>query len=254
MQQVYNLVAPTSSAVNVLAAASLRSAGFRGSGYIKSVEIDNPTGSWLLISTDNTFVAPYTIGFKHNLDYAATEISVNFVATGPAGQISTFLNVAGDKVRVVIYDDLVEASGGSDYNAFVTRQDQPEIQVIFITQTIAAGGTNAQSITGLLGGSLVKRLRVFDATIFSDTIVGVRPTNAYMGFLQEITQPGNVIKIPFLSGFLNPNILAANKNNAVGATDLSLGSEIAFTVTLLPYQVVADTATTWTATVNYAII
>lgn len=58
-------------------------------GYrIASIRIDNPSGSWLKIPQDDTFIPPYTVGYVHNFPTTLASLDVLF-SNGPAGQVST---------------------------------------------------------------------------------------------------------------------------------------------------------------------
>lgn len=58
-------------------------------GYrVASCQIDNPSGSWLKILQDDTYVPPYTIGYVHNFPTSVQSVDIVF-SNGPAGQIST---------------------------------------------------------------------------------------------------------------------------------------------------------------------
>jgi hypothetical protein len=90
-------------------------------GYqIAGITIDNPSGSWLYIPQDHTFIAPYTLGFAHSFAPTLSRIDIRF-ANGPAGQVST---QQGDPPTAYIYDTPVGESAGQVSTAgaaFITQ-------------------------------------------------------------------------------------------------------------------------------------
>ena len=90
---------------------------------IASVVVDNPSGSWLLLSTGD-YIPPYTLGWALSFRVLLGSVDVLY-RNGPAGQISS---IAGDAPTVYLSSDFVGDSPGraSGGGAFVTR-DQPPI-------------------------------------------------------------------------------------------------------------------------------
>lgn len=92
-----------------------------GVSQIRGVLIDNPSGAWLLLRPSNDYIPPYTIGFARSFSAAMASVAVEFPATGPAGQVTTF---AGDEPIVVLDSDPVGnnagVSGGSPFIAQFT--------------------------------------------------------------------------------------------------------------------------------------
>lgn len=80
-----------------------------GGFQIAGVTIDNPSGSWLWIPDDNTFIPPYRLGFAHTFAPTQRQISILF-SNGPSGQVST---IAGDDPSASIYDRPVAESAGT---------------------------------------------------------------------------------------------------------------------------------------------
>lgn len=94
-------------------------------GYqIAGVVIHNPSGSWLHIPQDNSFVPPYTLGWAHSFSPKQARIDILF-ADGPAGQKST---TDGDNPQAQIYDLTVAESAGvssSGGQAFIEQSVEP---------------------------------------------------------------------------------------------------------------------------------
>lgn len=169
---------------NLVAGANLNSAQITAGHYIQSIMVDNPTGSWLLISADNTFVPPYTIGFAHVLEYSATQLDVTFV-NGPAGQLSTNFTGQNDRVRVTLYDSVIPSSGGADASQFVNNQLQPETAYVQLGGLVSAANTPSLKTSTILGGSLTKRIRVYDLMLWwalSDNGPGTRLIGEFQAF------------------------------------------------------------------------
>jgi hypothetical protein len=84
-------------------------------GNARAIEIDNASGSWLLIPSMETYIPPYTIGWSMDFPYAVTSLDIIAGQNGPAGQISTN---QGSGVTVYLTDGTVGSSPGSpDPNA-----------------------------------------------------------------------------------------------------------------------------------------
>lgn len=255
MESIFNISPPTALTVVALRQASLNDAQILGGHYIKSLVVDNPSGCWLIISADNTFVPPYTLGFAHNLDYSAMSISVSFVDTGPAGQLSTLLTTGGalNKVRIIIADHEVSSSGGStDYTQFVNRQQQPEINSTpNLTLDLSTGATVSVD-TNLLGGSLINRLRVYD--VFCDNLnvtEALRIKQYWAVLISEVTKPGNVVRTVLANDSIHANKQSLYTTLEPGGyIDLLLGSEIRIQAT----SAAADAGKSLSVGINYAII
>jgi hypothetical protein len=85
-----------------------RSWNLPGSYQIAGLTIDNPSGSWLFIPADRTFIPPYVLGFAHSFAPTLASIDILF-ANGPAGEVST---QKGDPPVAIIYDKPVAESAG----------------------------------------------------------------------------------------------------------------------------------------------
>jgi hypothetical protein len=79
-----------------------------GNYQIAGITVDNPSGSWLLIPQDNTYIPPYTSDFAHSFRPTLARVDVKFV-TGPASQPST---LQGDRPFCQIWDTPVGESNG----------------------------------------------------------------------------------------------------------------------------------------------
>lgn len=104
------------------------------SNQIAGLLLDNPSGSWLFIPQDRTYIPPYTMGFQHSFSPTFARVDILF-SNGPSGQVST---QQGDPVRATIYDVKIGDSPGtpSQGGAFIeqftpvlTISDQPVVPV-----------------------------------------------------------------------------------------------------------------------------
>lgn len=76
--------------------------------YIRSVEIDNPTGQWLLIKESQIRIPPYTINWRINIQPAARTIAID-ATNAPTGFSRT---TAGSPIRLVCRDYEIDPSQG----------------------------------------------------------------------------------------------------------------------------------------------
>lgn len=138
---------------------NLRSWVLPGGAQITAVTIDNKSGSWLLIPQDNTYIAPYTLGFAHNFSPSLLRIDILFV-DGPAGQVST---LAGDPPLASIYDaPLAESAGVASQGAGFIVGFTP-VQHFLALITILSIGVG---VTGtLIAGIPNKRTRLLSIGI-----------------------------------------------------------------------------------------
>lgn len=114
-----------------------RSWNLPGSYQIAGLTIDNPSGSWLYIPADNTYIPPYTLGFAHSFAPTLSSIDILF-ANGPAGQVSTRL---GDPPMAYIYDTPVAESAGQVSSAGASFvQGFTPVQTATLLQVVSPGG------------------------------------------------------------------------------------------------------------------
>lgn len=126
-------------------------------GQIASVEIDNPTGSWVQIQEDGTFVPPYTLGFGHNLDPTQHSVNIVFV-NGPSGQVST---QTGDNLVATIRDTPTSEAPGGAFIAQFTPTNTVS-QNFLGGNILDLGGTTTQMVAGI-AGKRIRLLSVFAA-------------------------------------------------------------------------------------------
>lgn len=128
-------------------------------GPMRGIEIDNPSGSWLLIPSFETAIPPYTIGWSMSfpIDVAAIDI---IAGNGPSGQKGTSF---GDPVVVYLHDlpDVFNSPGSQSPGApFVTNLDNPE-QIIFATFPITISAIAPVTVNVLPAVGATQRARLF---------------------------------------------------------------------------------------------
>lgn len=98
---------------------------------IRGIVIDNPTGGWLYVVSENQWVTPYTNGWSMPLTYMQSSINIEYRSVGPAGQTSTQQGTTDSPWRLEINSEEVDSSSGGPTNNFIDR----------FTQVLSANGT-----------------------------------------------------------------------------------------------------------------
>lgn len=155
--------------------------------FIRGIEIDNSSGSWLFIPSLETYVPPFTIGWAFALPYGASSVDIVAGLNGPAGQIST---TQGSGVTVYLNDaDISASSGSADPSAPTTSA--PVTGVPFIegfTPVISAGISAAVEYgfglsTVLVAAVPLKRIRLLTLT----AVLGGFPASPALIFDSGVT-------------------------------------------------------------------
>lgn len=158
----------------------LRAISLPGS-FIRGVEIDNPSGSWLYVPAFETFIAPYTLGWSTSLPHDASSIDI-LAQDGPAGQIST---AQGSPIVVYLTDTSIGSNSGSpDPGAGFIAGFTPTL-VASITQQVP---TFAGLATTIVPGVAGRRIRVLSltASVFISSI-GLGVGDSSIGFAVQDT-------------------------------------------------------------------
>jgi hypothetical protein len=125
---------------------------------IRGVSIDNPTGSWLLLKSEQAYVPPYTIGWAMPLTYEQSSIDV-VAGAGPSGQIAT-VALGNDKWSLTLDSDPVAQSEGS-VTKLNTGFTPPVMTSVNGTTTSVLSGSSAYITPGTAGTRLrLKRVTV----------------------------------------------------------------------------------------------
>lgn len=128
--------------------------GLPGSPQIASIQIDNPSGSWLKIVEDDSLIPPYTLDYQHIFSPTISQVSVLFAAA-PTGQVASV--AVGDPITLVIFDSQdtkshgIVNSLGNTYKPLVNKQ---------IFTTVAFGNLGVTQFTGDNAGRLIAGLVV----------------------------------------------------------------------------------------------
>lgn len=128
-------------------ASNFTSYGPRDFGFpIRSVEIDNPTGQWLLFKESLIRVPPYVINFRVNIDPSANTLAiqpipiVGFIGSTPVT----------DQIRLVVRDYEITPSDGISLTP-----SQPT------TKFAAFGGGTEAGTFDLIPASPTQRVRLY---------------------------------------------------------------------------------------------
>lgn len=98
--------------------ASLESYIPPGLDYIRGIQIDNPSGTWIWIEAAKAWVPPYTINWGMTLPSAQQSITIR-TGNGPAGKLGT---TTGSAITVTLWNVSVPDSLGT---TFIVK-DTPE--------------------------------------------------------------------------------------------------------------------------------
>lgn len=186
---------------------------------IRGVVIDNPTGGWLYLVSENQWIPPYTNGWSMPLTYEQTSVNVEYRNVGPAGQISTQQGTTDSPWRLELNSEVVDADAGGPTSNFV-EQFTPVLRA----QSNAVFRTN----TGLINTTLIaavpnKRIRLLtlEAMPFNNLAGAV----AFVGstYITYLDINGAAVADFFLSPY-NPN---PNRIWPVGV-DLPTGSQLEY--------------------------
>lgn len=149
---------------------SATSVALSNAAGIRGIQVDNPSGSWLYVVSEQVYIPPYTIGWGLPLSYSQTSITINAV-NGPAGQISTS---AGDPWTLTLFDEEVDQSAGAQYQ--FTTGFASTIALVGFSLNLLSSNTYTQTNVQLIAPVAGKRIRLhslfFDRTVNS---AGWRP-------------------------------------------------------------------------------
>lgn len=160
---------------------------------IKGIQIDNPSGNWLYVVSEQLFCPPYTIGWAIPTTYDQSSINVEARLTGPANQVGTN---QGENWRLNLFDVEVAPSAGVPYsfvNQFTAQSKSP-------TTTLASSLFAAQSIQ-VLPTVVNKRYRLKSLFIRTNTIV------AYTEFIL----PWIILQAPFSTNVIGGTLISRDK-------------------------------------------
>lgn len=185
-------------------------------GYLRGVEIDNPSGSWLYIPSNETFIPPYTIGWTFGWPYDVAAFNI-IAQNGPSGQLSTS---AGDNVVVYLTDIELPTVAGTAYIGKLEQPDSFELSFAY------PGPGWVQTTSSVLFGSLVKRIRIFRIFLFHSNLFFQGRLDYQL--ILSLTQ--SLPPTPRIGGPLtvNPNV-PADSYEFAQPIDLRPGNEIVFT-------------------------
>ena len=127
-------------------------------GQIEGIRIDNPSGSWLLVSGIDQYVPPYRSGWQYPVSPSQSSISVRFVDS-PSGSLSVQV---GGAVTIYLYDDAIAFDAGQPTGAGGRVTTIPPSQTVYaammanlpnvaVTTTVLSASTGPAIVRKLTG-------------------------------------------------------------------------------------------------------
>lgn len=154
----------------------LRAISLPGS-FIRGVEVDNRSGSWLQLLGFDTFIPPYTLGWSVGMPHGASSVDI-VSQDGPAGQVSTS---EGSHYVVHLTDDMLPSSAGSpDPGAPFIRGFTPSFAVDTSQQVPATTGLANQPLIPGVAGRRIRLLSISARVVLS--FIGVTNGADTIGF------------------------------------------------------------------------
>jgi hypothetical protein len=138
------------------AGTSLVSISLPNGTPIRGIQIDNPSGSWLYVSSEQQYCPPYTIGWAVMLSYSNSSVNVT-AGNGPSGQVGT---IQGDPYTVYLDSEAVAPSTGQPYQ-FTSEFSQNTLTASAATFVGSNLGINATVIPAVAN----KRIRVVSVNV-----------------------------------------------------------------------------------------
>lgn len=179
---------------------------------IRGIQIDNPSGSWLFVVSEQLYCPPYTIGWAMPLSYEQASITVRS-GNGPSGQVAT---TQGDNWTLTLNDEAVEPSAGVPYQ--FTQQFTPN--VFTAASSVAFNESNPELSVQLIAGVAGRRIRILSILI----VVGEFDSN----YSQDITMNVLLEEINLYVNLGGPNPSAFYAQYAAGSLDLPVASDLTY--------------------------
>lgn len=134
---------------------SLTSKSLPNASWIRGIQIDNPSGNWLYVVSEQLFCPPYTIGWAIPLSYDQSSITVEARLTGPASQIGSN---QGEDWSLTLFDEAQSPNAGTPYQ-FV-EHFTPTLTATSGTIFAGLNGVNFPATLLTLPAIVTKRYRV----------------------------------------------------------------------------------------------
>lgn len=150
---------------------------------IASVEIDNPTGSWLLLKESDIRIPPYTVNWRINLKPSARTIEIE--ATPPVGFNNT---QAGSAIRLVCRDYELEPAQGVSLT---------DAQPITRAASQIAIADQAGAVGMLIVTTATERIRLYAVTFSYSINTIINPTLPLIPAVAglALTSPGPLVDL-----------------------------------------------------------
>jgi hypothetical protein len=149
---------------------------------IRGIVVDNPSGSWLYISSEQQWVPPYTNGWSMPLTYDQTAITVDAQNQGPAGQVST---TQGSNWSLTLDSEPTDVNSGGPTSQFID-QFTPQIKV---SSTGVVPLSTGLTISPLVAGVANKRIRIWSLETAQIFVTGEFEGVLTAGWVDDGTTP-----------------------------------------------------------------
>lgn len=171
---------------------------------IRGIVINNVTGGWLYVVSEQQYVPPYTIGWSMPLTYAQASISVNYLALGPTAQVSTQQVGTFEQWELELHDEPVDASTGGQQTQYVEQFTPTLFSSSSITPSFPGGSDTSTQIAGVLN----KRIRILQIAVAFSSALGVHDTDGFVTntFTDQAIESPIHITIFQQDGVTNPQI------------------------------------------------
>jgi hypothetical protein len=150
--------------------------GITGIGWqIAGIRIDNPSGSWLLVSGIDQYVPPYRLGWEYPVTPQASSLDVRFTDS-PSGSESVN---EGDPITVTVYDSSIPPNQGFASGAGMRVTTVPPLSFAQVSGTSTPAGSAGSGFTLTTNPTTARQqlvIRRLSATYeMGDTVGGINP-------------------------------------------------------------------------------
>lgn len=150
---------------------NLQSKSLPNGQYVRGVVINNPTGGWLYYVDEQQWIPPYTNGWSMPSTWDHPSVTVNWSATGPAGQVTT--QVATGTWELQLDSEPTDLASGGPISSFIQS---------FTPQTTVVGLLHVPGNVGATSGTIVaavanQRLRILEVTLSLDLTGSIGASN-----------------------------------------------------------------------------
>lgn len=193
-------------------------------GEARSIVIDNPSGSWLLVLPLHDFVPPYILQWSRDFPYGVASATVRYV-DGPATQPSS---IEGDPFTAWLDSEPAGASNGISTPGSAFRPLSTTTQDVLDTDTYLG-----LPIT-LIPSEIGKRARIYSFSIGHTPSVPAAPTPWDMPIAWRLQpNPFPLGAQAYAQGIIAPPRYYDHVSFDVNPRDVPLGFDVALTLVSL---------------------